>query len=176
MNKKRLQLKINGLREIKNVMESMNIDYYLGGNALIGIFRNGLILPIETGIAISLKYEDYILYCKGLVKNLVAAKFEIRMNNNKEGLKEKIKARKNNFLYEIAPWYSGEGMRIRAKYNLPEKFFTPGSRVEMQKESYQTFNTPEEYLIFRFGENWKTPIVSDKRKDYENGRYYRKLK
>ena len=39
--------------------ENLNIDYFVGGNVLLGIMRIGDFMPRRLGTAIALKHEEY---------------------------------------------------------------------------------------------------------------------
>jgi len=174
MSKNDLQLKFQALTEIIDIFENLDIDYFIGGNVLLGIMRTGDFMPRRMGTAIALKHEDYENNKKNIFNALMENGFDTRKNSNKSGLKEKIKADKFDNFFELVPWYKSGSNRIRKKYILPEKFFTPGNLETLRGRQFQTMNPPIKYLEFRFGDTWIIDIDSLNRKKIENPRYWRK--
>jgi hypothetical protein len=150
------------------------MDYFIGGSTLLSYKRGeNNIKNWPYGISVACRHEDYIKNLSKLIKLLRRNNFFLNMNNNRTGLKEKIKAvYDKKYLYEITPWFQEKKYRIRARYKLPKKIFRSGFFIEIKNEKFQTFNTPIEYLTFRFID-WKTPIDSTNRKLYENKCYWR---
>lgn len=173
LSKVEMKLKVRGLIDIKNILESIGIDYFFGGNVLLGIIREGNIINTPFGTSTAMRYEDYAIHRDKIVDILTKKGFIVKINKNKFAKKEKIKAVKHGFLYEVTPWYLKNGIRSRAKFKLLNKFFESGHYEKLGGVDVQTFNYPFEYLVFRYGENWKTPIQSMNRKDYENPGYYK---
>jgi hypothetical protein len=166
------QNKIQGFIKCVDIIESLHLEYYLGGNILLDIFREKDISNWPYGIAINFKYEELLEKGADLKRELKLAGFRVVKNSLK--LRFKINAYWGERLYELAGWYKKNTDRIRAKYVLPGKLFTPGHYENLLNRKYQTFNPPVEYLEFRFGKDWKIPNRSSKRSAFENSQYWRK--
>ncbi|MCG7854197.1 MAG: hypothetical protein MIO92_16900, partial [Methanosarcinaceae archaeon] len=170
-----MENKTKYLIEVVNILNSQ-AEYFLGGSALLGLVREGQIVRHGTGVTFHFTVEEYRRVAANLIIALERAGFEL-YDQKSGGNNAKFKARKGGYVYEFAAWYPGEGAenryRIRKSYKLPAEIFKPGLSLNIEGVPVKAFNPPEEYCFFRFGSNWRTPINSIMREEYEEKRYHR---
>jgi hypothetical protein len=173
LNEKQRQQKIKAIEKTVAILNKLNIEYFVGGNLLLDIYREKKVSNWPYGIALNVKYE--ILESKISILRQELEKEGFRTTKLISPLRCKINAYYKNRLCEIVAWYDRGKYRIRKKYKLPAKFFKPGRYKKLHGKKYQVLNPPIEYLEYRFGKNWQIPIRVNggHRGKYEEARYRR---
>ena len=165
-----LKAKVDLLIEIRDLSLSMNITPILGGSTVLGIMRDGDILPWGTGVALNFKSEELDPLINEIKKTLTKRGYKVRLYNKEYSKKLKVFTNRKNVLAELMSWYSYEEYRVRHKSKLPAYLFKEFSDIYLRKEKFITFHPVDDYLQFRFGD-WKTPINSFNREDYHESNF-----
>ncbi len=153
-----LNLRVQGLKEIRDILNRLEIPYYLEGGALLGFVRDGDFIRWDPDVAIDLKSE-YIYPKRELLKSaLESAGFEIvKYYPNK--INFKICVRKYGTKYDIAGYYKFGKMRYRKMSYYPDAFIKNQSEIILRGEKFKSVGLPEKYLEWFYGD-YKTPIKS----------------
>jgi|GEM_PF-982453 len=145
-----------GLREIRNVFNSLSIEYFLSGGTLLGIVREGDFIKWDWDIGIDVRVEDILSKEQAFLKQLSASGFEI-VTHYSTPTNFKINAVKYDVRYEVAGLIKVGDKRFRKAYNYPDELVQKTSVVTLRNEKYTTFYNPELYLGWLYGD-WRTPI------------------
>lgn len=166
-----LNQKMDLLIEIRNVSLEMGITPILGGSTLLGIMRDGDILPWGTGLAFNYKSEelDFVIY--DIMRKLKKRGYKIRLYDKSFSKKLKVFTKNKFVLAELMSWYEHGEYRVRHKSKLPSFLFERFKEVYLREEKFTTFFEAEKYLEFRFA-NWKIPINSYDRSDYHSKDFF----
>lgn len=171
------------LKDIVMICEECNINYWLEGGTLLGIYRENRLLPWDNDLDISvsnsevLKFEKLFYLLKKYNYRFRVRYFKRNSYPFKEGRIRIIKIRekkffgllKGNVCFEIFVKYPHRKKfywKIAEKIkSVPEKFYKSFSKVSFQGHNYSIPEFTEDYLKYRYGD-WKKQVKSwDPEKD-----------
>lgn len=150
-----LVLQNKGLIEIKKILESNNIEYFLSGGTLLGAVREKNFIRWDWDVSLYLKTEDVfdkrqLLFC--LFKD---AGFKVDgFDESYKNLKYVIY--KYNTKYEIAGYWLEGSTRYRSAWKIPAHFFEDVQTIGFLGEVYPCMTPAEAYLEYTYGD-WRTP-------------------
>ena len=148
-----LLVKKNEFLKICDILDQLNIEYFLQTGILLGAIREQNFVKWDWGVDISVFSEEFVDKIGFLEEKLTEAGFKIlSVNKKKDDL---------NDVY----W--------RTDYSVPSKFLDNFSKVELFGRKFNCPNPPEDYLTFAYG-NWKKPLRSSDKNLYNAGIYYKK--
>lgn len=142
------------------ILESLGISYRLSDGTALGLYRQGGFIPHDNDVDVD------ILDCKspGLVeKSLSSLKMIVGRRVLYKGKVQQLAYYDNcELVFDIIFWYS-DGDKI---YNYSErgykrvqekKFFFNLDKITYQGRKYPIPSHMEEWLVMRFGEDWRVP-------------------
>ena len=95
-----LSLQMEGLIELKKIMNSVLKNWFLSGGTLLGVYRDGDFIPWDWDVEVTVLSEEAIIKEGELLKSLVLAGFTItNLDSTKENFK--IDAKGWGTSYEI---------------------------------------------------------------------------
>ena len=165
VDKKVLEDRLKGLLEVVDIIEKYQIDYFIAGGALLGIYRDNSFIPWDNDVDIFFKIEDILPIYENFKKDLEHRGFKVE----KEKLNPKyfsFRANKYNTRYEFSGFYLKGKYRFNAKpfeigWKYPKEFFEDIDFIEFKGHRFKTFKNFEKWLSLQYGD-WKTP----KRRNY----------
>jgi GR25 family glycosyltransferase involved in LPS biosynthesis len=155
---------ILNLVDIRDVLENFNINYWLTDGTLLGLYRQGDFISHDMDTDIGILYETFNPIA---IQKLIDRGFEVQKTYGVLENGFEISFTRNNvktdlfFFYKNddklwhAAWYSEDNFNFNMiKYEY--------DRFEIQKREFYgyKFNTPEnieDYIIKKYGFDWKTP-------------------
>ena len=173
-----LENRKNCFLEISNVLDKLNIFYFIQGGILLGARREKKFIEWDWDVEISLFYDDMNLNFDRIISELINKGFNITsLNKNKHNIKiDCIKDYSEEVSsYTLLGWahYPLEKKYKRGKINIPEKFLKNFEKIIFyQKE----FNAPfpiDEYLTYQYG-NWKKRLRSSDKNEYMTKNFYQR--
>ncbi|MCK5442432.1 MAG: LicD family protein [Maribacter sp.] len=163
------------LSDVITVFESCHITYWLEGGTLLGLRREGRLLPWDDDLDISI-HESEKSKLKRLEQNLRKKGFRFRIrkfqrdsDHFKKGDLRMIKIRNKHFFglikgkvcLDIFIKYTKNGKtywEIANKVkNVPSKYYSSFSSLDFNGKSYSIPKLTDEYLTYRYGD-WQTPV------------------
>lgn len=175
------------LSDVITIFESCNIAYWLEGGTLLGLRREGRLLPWDNDLDISLHESegDKLML---LVDTLKKKGFRVRTRTFekdsdvfKQGDLRMIKIRtkrffgllKGNVCLDVFIKYTKKDKtywEIANKVkNVPHKYYDTFTTLEFKNKTYSIPEFTDEYLTYRYGD-WQTPV-----KDWDTARDDRAL-
>lgn len=151
-----LDLQAQGLKEVRDIFNALEIPYYLAGGTLLGIIRDGDFIRWDWDVGIDVKTEDVRPKQDAFIVALKKSGFYIREHIPTKTY-FKIDAYKYRAIYEIVGYFKLGKMRCRHAQYYPDIHYHRQTEVTLRGEKYTTFNLPEKYLEWYFGD-WKTPV------------------
>jgi len=152
---KELQEQGQGLSELRDVLNIINIPYFISGGTLLGTIREKDFIRWDWDVGLDFKLEDVYSKRNELLLRLKEKGFEI-LNKNFDKTNFKINALKYNVRYEMLGYIKVGDMRYRKSSHHPDSFVESSSFVELRGEKYTTFADPLKYLEWFYGD-WTTP-------------------
>jgi phosphorylcholine metabolism protein LicD len=171
------------LRDIVMICDECNLNYWLEGGTLLGIFREGRLLPWDNDIDISVvsqesnKFKKLFIYLNKHNYRVRVRYFKKNKYPFKKGDVRIIKIRNKSFFglikgkvcFEIFVKYPAEKnffWKIGKKTkSVPEKFYKSFTKIHFQNYKYLIPKLTEDYLKYRYG-NWKKQVKTwDPEKD-----------
>ncbi len=149
-----LDLLAKGLKEVRDILNTHEIPYYIVGGALLGAIRDGDFIKWDWDVDIETKMEDILPKQDQLILALKNDEFKIYLHNT-SWTDFKIIAQKYGATYEIFGYLKMGGMRYRRRSFHSD--YPGGGEIILRGEKYSTFQQPERYLKWIYG-NWETPI------------------
>ncbi|MCW5515956.1 LicD family protein [Muriicola sp. Z0-33] len=170
------------LKNISSLFDKSNISYWLEGGTLLGIRREGRLLPWDNDVDISIM-EDQSDKLDLLLASLKNAGYRIRIRKFQEsseyfkkGAIRMIKIRNKSFFglikgkvcLDIFVKYAHSGLAFweidNKTKSVPEKFYKTFKKISFKEDQYSIPQLTDEYLSYRYG-NWETP-----KKDWDTSR------
>lgn len=163
------------LADVITIFESCKVTYWLEGGTLLGLRREGRLLPWDNDLDISV-HESELGKLSGLRNILEKKGFRVRTRRFtedsdvfKKGDLRMIKIRtkrffgmiKGNVCLDIFIKYTKDEKtfwEIANKVkNVPSKYYTALKNLEFKGKSYTIPKLTDEYLTYRYGD-WETPV------------------
>ena len=167
----------NEFFKICDILDELNIDYYLHGGILLGAVRDKDFIRWDWGIDIRVSYNRFLYQISSLTKLLEKTGFEILITSKKkDDLKIVFKGKypKEVSVYTIFAWnYSRmKDVYWRGSYSIPSKFFKSYSKISFLGREFKCPLNPQDYLTYAYG-NWKVPIRTSEKNVYNSNNYYK---
>ncbi len=162
-----------GLVLIKNILEKIGVIYYLSSGTLLGAVREKDFIPWDWDVQMYLTMENAFPLRDKITKSLINNNFIIhKFNNDNDSLKWDI--RRKGIIFELTAWYRKGKWRYRKKESMrvPSYLFDGYYNIDFKGVSYRTFNPPEKYLEFCYGD-WRTPKRTSRKDVYSNSNHLR---
>jgi len=153
-----LQIRNRGLQEVKLVLEKVETDCILIFGALLGAYREKKFIKWDWDVELAVFSESFFYKFDILEKEAIKQGFTIeKINISNNFFKAHLKKYDNK--YTLLGFDLVGKMRRTRLYKVPSKFFETLDSIEFLGEIYKTPSSIEEYLIYTYGEEWKTPLV-----------------
>ena len=159
------------LKDVTDLLDENDIEYWLEGGTLLGVIRENRLLPWDNDLDISVKEDEYsklLSVIKSLNYRVRFKEFEKDDAPFKKGIKRLVKVRNSKFLFfrgEVALdifikfekdneyfWQVG-----KKKKSVDAKYYKELIKYSFDSKEYLIPKLYEEYLTCRYGE-WKTPV------------------
>ncbi len=165
----------NLLSDVITIFESCNITYWLEGGTLLGLRREGRLLPWDDDLDISIHESEFNKL--SILQNTLKKKgyrvrtrvFEKDLDVFKKGDLRMIKIRtkrffgilKGNVCLDVFIKYTKNEKtywEIANKVkNVPSKYYDTFKTLDFKGKSYAIPELTDEYLTYRYGD-WQTPV------------------
>jgi hypothetical protein len=160
------------LINLAKILNSFNVDFYLGSGALLGLVRDGHFIEWDWDVGIYLKVEEIYPIRHEVIEKLIRdgyqlIKFDCSINNFK------IVVMYSNIKFELFGFYKKNHYRFRRIFKIPDRFFNNNNFLNIINEAIPVLGPPDEFLDYYY-KSWKTPIKSTRTKDIINKRARRR--
>jgi len=151
------------LADCKSILDKHGVISILSGSALLGAYRDGELIPWQTGIILIVDSEDIEKKQNRIKKDLIKKGFIVKKHFTTKN-NFKIQIRKSKFTVEIVGYYkNGKNYERKTKKKIrtvPIEFFTPPfGEIKIHGVKYNTPKDIAGYLTHLYGD-WRTPIRS----------------
>lgn len=154
------------LLEIKRVFDECKVRFWLRGGVLLGAVREKRLLPWDNDMDLRILAGDW---GDGLLKKFETAGFRCREHRRYLNTIAKLTLKKRGISTDLGLeyYYPPEHVYFvlpsRAywrgpKVVTPAKFYEKECFTDFLGEVFPVPGPPEEFLVFIFGNNWKTPM------------------
>ena len=163
------------LESIAKILDDCDIQYWLEGGTLLGIRREGRLLPWDNDIDISMmvsqsdKLESFYSALKKNGYRVKSRTFDKNSSYFKQGNLRMIKIRERRFFglikgtvcLDVFIKYRNEDNSYweidnKTKF-VPSKFYNDFKTISFKNHDYLIPELTDEYLTYRYG-NWETPV------------------
>jgi len=165
---------LQGLIEIREILNVQNISWFLSGGALLGAVRANDFIKWDWDVGIFLLSEEFETR-----EYFLAQFFKKGFHLIKEdlsNLNRKFVINKYGVDYELLFWKKKNTFRVRKNMKRPSRFVENGfDIVAIRGESFRAPKPPIEYLEFVYGPYWRTPLKTNDKSVYfskKNSRYH----
>lgn len=139
---------------LKEVLDKKNLKFGLIAGTLLGAVREKDFIEHDEDIDIFFMQEDKELLMDSL-HDLIAVGFEIARYDGSELMSI---IRKGEYIDLYIFHKDIENVRNCSGWCVPEYFLTETTLLEFKGAMFVVPKEYEEFLIYEYGENWKTPI------------------
>lgn len=157
------------LSDCKTILDKYNIKSILSGSALLGIIRDGDLIPWSPGCILIVDFDKIKRYQNKIIPDLKEKGFKITRHFKKRS-NFKIRVDKKIFNIEITGyshkkdfWWRSSGKRIKT---IPDSFFKNTTDIEFKGCIYQAPEKIDKFLTHLYG-NWRKVIKSEIRHSYK---------
>ena len=161
---KELEIRNIGLVEITNILESLEIEYFLTDGTLLGAVREGDFIPWDWDVEITVLSESIYPKTAELIEKAKNTGFYVSsIDQSFNNFKLNFNKLDNKYSLN-GLWLDGD-FRTRKAYSYPKEFFLKNTEIEFRGKKYPTVSNIHNYLVYQYGD-WETPSKSplDKKK------------
>jgi len=166
--------------KICDILDQLNIKYYLQTGILLGAIRNNDLIPWDWDVefsvfSIDLKPKLFELQSKLQNSEFNIIKIEKELNSIKIDFYGKLPSYTTS--YTIYGWSHDKKKKIfwRKKFKVPEHFILNMKKINFFERSHYAPYPPEKYLEYQYG-NWKKPLQTSNKHLYMRKEYSGKNK
>lgn len=169
-----LETQNEGLVILKNLLDKIKITSFLSSGTLLGAVREKDFIRWDWDVQMYLLMEEAYPNRNKISETLLNHDFIIhKFIDSKDTLKWDL--RRNGAVFELTAWFVEGKWRYRRKKSMrvPAYLFEGVYNIDFKNVNYRTFNPPEEYLEFCYGD-WKIPKRTSDKRIYSNSNHLRK--
>ena len=176
--KEELSVRKSEFLKICDVLDNLNINYFLQTGILLGAIRDNDLIKWDWDIEISVFSNEFINKIDSVAKELEMNNFKI-LKINKTEMDAKIdfigKYPQDVTGYTIWCWNYSKKKDVywRREMSVPSKFLNKFSEIEFFGRNFKCPNNPKEYLKFAYG-NWEKPLRSSDKYLYNTSEFKNK--
>lgn len=173
-SKSELLAQNEGLVLIKNILDKIEVKYYLSSGTLLGAVRDNDFIPWDWDVQMYLIKENAYPKRYQISESLINGSFEIyKFNDSEDSLKWDL--RRKGIKFELTAWYLEGKWRYRKNKDMrvPSYLFEGKYKINFKGIDYKTLNPPEDYLQFCY-DDWRTPKRTSNKEIYSNSNHLRK--
>ena len=160
-----LENELQGLIEVRDILDNMNLTWFLSGGALLGAVRNNDFIKWDWDVGIDLFYEE--LKNSNNFKNKFIAKGFDLVKEDKTINNTKFVFKKYDIEYELLFWLKKGTKRLRKAWKMPASLFdNEFSFVQIRGEKFKAPKNTESFLEYTYGKNWRKPIRTNEKNIY----------
>lgn len=153
-----LEIRNIGLVDVTNILESLEIEYFLTDGTLLGAVREGDFIPWDWDVEITVLSESIYPKTAELIEKAKNNGFYVS-SIDQSFSNFKLNLNKLDNKYSLNGLCLNGNFRTRQAYSYPKEFFLQNSEIEFRGKKYPTVTNINEYLIYQYGD-WKTPSKS----------------
>lgn len=146
----------SALVELAEVLEELEVAYFVADGTLLGAARDGDFIPWDPDVGIWIKAEIFLLNREKLIELLASKGFVI---DKIGGRNPKLNVYKHSEKFELESWRLRGDYRVRGGYKMPAHLLDTPGQIKLRGRHYPCPSPVEEFLSHRFGEDWETPKV-----------------
>lgn len=154
-----LNLRNQGLQEIKQCLDKLKIDFMLEAGVLLGAVRDGNFIRWDSDVDLAARSEQVIPKMDEIVEIFESEGFAISalLLPSNEGFYARISKNLNG--YDLIGYVPQEGFRVHAKWRVPATFFEHTTDIQFLGASYRAPSPVEHYLEWMYGD-WRSPKMA----------------
>jgi phosphorylcholine metabolism protein LicD len=174
-SKKELQIRKLEFLKICNILNKLNIKYFLQTGILLGAIRDNDLIPWDWDVELSVFSQEADIKFNKLIKNLKNTGFKIESYSKKKSIL-KIdfagKLSKEITSYTIKGWNYNKNKKLfwRRSYKIPQHFLLNMKKINFFKKKHYAPFPVDEFLEYQYG-NWRKPIRTSNKIIYMRKEY-----
>lgn len=162
--------RFEGLKDIVSILESRKITTFLSAGTMLGIVRNHDFIPWDRNVSVGCIDDNFKSKINGLITEFRNKNFTGAINRKGEYFCIKLIRNKIRFIIEnviiIGKWAT------RPYYKIPAKFLKKTEYIKLQDIFFPCPHPAKEACAWQYGQNWRTPIKTNKRDDVINPEHH----
>ena len=167
-----LENELKGLIEVRDILDDMNLTWFLSGGALLGAVRNNDFIKWDWDVGIALLIEE-ISDPYSIINSFEKNGFKLDKFIDQKG-NMKFLFIKYHVTFELLCWYKGIYYRKRKAFKRPSKFYSNQfDIVKIRQHSFRAPKNVEAFLNFVYGKDWKQPKRTNHKSAYFNNKNFR---
>jgi len=164
-----LKIRNKGLQEVKSVLNNIDVDCILILGALLGAVREKNFIKWDWDVELAVFSESIYKKFDKLEEKATEHGFTLdKVNINDSYFK--VHLEKYNNKYTLLGFDLIKDMRVSKMLKIPSKYFETLGTIKFLGEIYKTPNNIEEYLVYTYGEDWRTPKKTHDKNVYFNNK------
>ena len=173
--KEELQIRRYELLKICEILDKLNIRYFLQGGLLLGAMRHNDFVPWDWDAELSVFTNEVSPKIELLINEIILSGFTIKKHVD-ELSRLKIdfigKLPGDVTIYTIMAWNHDKKKKIfwRNKFKIPDHFLINMKKIKLFDRYHLVQTPPEKFLEHQYGD-WKKPIQTSNKYIYLNKGY-----
>ena len=173
--KEELQIRRYELLKICEILDKLNIRYFLQGGLLLGAMRHNDFVPWDWDAELSVFTNEVSPKIELLINEIILSGFTIKKHVD-ELSRLKIdfigKLPGDVTIYTIMAWNQDKKKKIfwRNKFKIPDHFLINMKKIKLFDRYHLVQTPPEKFLEHQYGD-WKKPIQTSNKYIYLNKGY-----
>jgi len=162
--------------EICEILDNLEIKYFLLGGVLLGAIRNNDFIPWDWDVEICVYSNEVINKVDDLLSIINHSNFSlIKYNKKLSTFKIDLSGKLPNTVtkYTIMGWNHDKDKKIfwRNTLKIPDHFLNNMAKIELFNKFHFAPYPPKEYLTHQYGD-WKKPLQTSNKYQYLTKKYY----
>ena len=153
---------VKNLTDLKNVLDSEKVTFWLSAGTLLGAYRDRDFIPWDDDIDID-SYEEYLIpKISEIRQKFLDLGFVVRLPKKKQGVKMNIYRYKQKVSIDglfLDESYKNNKFRLSRSYRFPRKFYETHGTLVFKGMEFRVPTPVEDFLKHVYG-NWEKPIKS----------------
>ena len=153
------------LLDSKSIFDKLGITFFLTEGAVLGAYRNNDYILWDDDVELDIFEEVFLERYDEICKAFMDESFIVRGKDYKFKSRpgEKFNAYRRGEKITVRglfldPSYRENEFRLTNVYQYPRKFYENVGTIDFKGATFRVPTPIEEYLVYCYGEEWKTPI------------------
>ena len=171
-----LEARTKNLMDIKKVLDGVGLEFWLHKGTALAAYREKDWIPWDDDVDLAVYEEHFLGHYERLYEIFLSQGFIVRGDKREHFSKltlHRFREKTTVSALYLDPTYEDNKFRLRRGKRYPRHFYESEGRIDFKGQTFWVPAPIEDYLVYVYGENWRVPNKSVRRRDYSTKSIYR---